>query len=199
MLISHKGTTMQIYREFEVLRRRAFYRRLWCGMTGQRYQLLNLAGVHQRVGQGRRHGGVQLVPIAKICGSEGRSQDFDANFCPRKLHNRERWVNIARARREDVVLPLVELIQIGESYFVRDGHHRISVAKAQGQLEIEAEVTRWDATTLNTATQSTVQPAQSRRTTARLRAVGQLFASLVTTLVARFVPETKLTRLTVSR
>lgn len=148
---------MQIYSEFDLLCRRAFLRRLWCGMTGQRYQLLNLEGVQtQGIGQGRRHGGIQLVPIAKICGSEGRSQDFDVDFCLLNLHNRERWVNIALARREDVVLPLVELIQISDRYFVRDGHHRISVAKAQGQLEIEVEVTCWDATTLNTATPSTL-------------------------------------------
>lgn len=187
MLISHKGTTMQIYREFELLRRRAFYRRLWCGVTGQRYQLLNLEGLQtQGVGQRRRHGGIQLVPIAKIQGSEGRSQDFDADFRPLKLYNRERWVNIALARREDVVLPLVELIQIGDSYFVRDGHHRISVAKAQGQLEIEAEVTCWDTPTLHPATQSVpAQLMQSQGTRQRLQTVGQMLVSLV----ARFVLE----------
>lgn len=192
MSISHKGTTMQIYSEFELLCRRAFLRRLWCGMTGQRYQLLNLEGVQtQGVGQGRRHGGIQFVAIAQICGSEGRSQDFDANFCPLNDHNRERWVNIALARREDVVLPLVELIQIGDRYFVRDGHHRISVAKAQGQLEIEAEVTCWDVTTPNTATDRVAAQAP-RCSTLGLRAVGQVFGSLVTSLVARFVPEAKL-------
>jgi hypothetical protein len=41
-------------------------------------------------------------------------------------------------------LPPVELVQIGDFYFVRDGHHRISVARAMGQEHIEAEVTVWD-------------------------------------------------------
>jgi hypothetical protein len=40
-------------------------------------------------------------------------------------------------------LPPVELIQVGSVYFVRDGHHRISVARAMGQQEIEAVVTVW--------------------------------------------------------
>ncbi len=103
-------------------------------------------------------------------------------------------MNIVLARQDDVVLSLVELIQIGDRYFVRDGHHRISVAKAQGQLEIEAAVTCWDATTPAAATSPMpAQPAQLRWTTEGLRAMGQLFASLVTTLAARFVPQTKLT------
>jgi hypothetical protein len=41
------------------------------------------------------------------------------------------------------VLPPVVLVQVGDVYFVRDGHHRISVARALGQLDIEAEVTVW--------------------------------------------------------
>lgn len=47
-------------------------------------------------------------------------------------------------RRCGVKLPPVALIQVGEVYFVEDGHHRISVAKLWGEHEIEAEVTIWE-------------------------------------------------------
>jgi hypothetical protein len=90
--------------------------------------------------------GLQTVAIAQILGSEGRSTDFDRDFYPLHDHNRERWLGIARARQEGKALPVVSLVQIGDVYFVRDGHHRISVARALGQEEIEARVTVWQAT-----------------------------------------------------
>lgn len=83
---------------------------------------------------------IVAVPLSKIVGTEGRSEDFDAKFNPLKSHNRERWIGIAAARRTDVVLPAVELVRDGNDYYVRDGHHRISVAKALGQLEIDAYI-----------------------------------------------------------
>jgi hypothetical protein len=54
-----------------------------------------------------------------------------------------RWLSVAAARDQDEVLPPVVLVRVGDVYFVRDGHHRISVALALGQLDIEAEVTIW--------------------------------------------------------
>jgi hypothetical protein len=81
-----------------------------------------------------------VVPLDKIVGTEGRSDDFDAKFRPLKQHNRDRWINLAAARYMGVVLPAVELVQDGDEYYVRDGHHRISVAKVMGQLEIDARV-----------------------------------------------------------
>ena len=54
-----------------------------------------------------------------------------------------RWLRVATVRGRDKVLPPVVLVQVGHVYFVRDGHHRISVARALGQLDIEAEVTIW--------------------------------------------------------
>jgi hypothetical protein len=91
-----------------------------------------------------RHAGTRSVPIRRIKGSEGRSDDFDAAFRPLKTHNRDRWIGLAAAWERGVVLPPVELIQVGDAYYVRDGHHRISVARAFGQEQIDAEVTVWD-------------------------------------------------------
>jgi hypothetical protein len=85
----------------------------------------------------------RLVPIAKIVGSEGRCGDFDRDFNPLHDHNRRRWLRIAAARRRGTPLPPVALIQLGGLYFVQDGHHRISVARALGQPDIEARVMVW--------------------------------------------------------
>ena len=84
--------------------------------------------------------GTVVVPLDKIIGTEGRSKDFDQDFHPLKKHSLERWINIAVAREMGVILPAVDLVQVGDVYYVRDGHHRISVAKAMGQLEIDARI-----------------------------------------------------------
>lgn len=119
--------------------------RQWMGcLCGRPCTLLNLADTQaQQPVQTRLHGGIKSVPINRIRGSEGRCHDFDANFRPLKEFNQERWVSVACAQLSDVTLPLVELIQVNDLYYVRDGHHRISVARWLGQQEIEAEVTMW--------------------------------------------------------
>ena len=90
----------------------------------------------------RHHAGMQTVTIRQIRGSENRAKDFDRDFNPLRDHNQARWLKIASARKQKA-LPAVELVQVGDVYFVRDGHHRISVAQALGQLEIEANVVLW--------------------------------------------------------
>lgn len=87
--------------------------------------------------------GQRTVPIAQIRGSEGRTGDFDRDFNPIKDHTRQRWLGIAAAREQGKVLPPVSLIQVGDLYFVKDGHHRISVTRAFGQEAIEAKVVVW--------------------------------------------------------
>ena len=87
--------------------------------------------------------GRRTVPIAQIGGSEGRVGDFDRDFSPLKDYIRERWLGIAAARECGKALPPVSLVQVGDIYFVKDGHHRISVARALGQKAIEAKVVVW--------------------------------------------------------
>ena len=105
---------------------------------------LNVYLRHRRV-LGSHHAGIKSVSIDEIVGSEGKSEDFDRSFNARYDRTRTRWMNIAKARLVGRELPPVELIQIERSYFVRDGHHRISVAKALGEDYIDAQVTQWDA------------------------------------------------------
>jgi len=137
---------------------------VWSLLTGRSRRLLHLSAFRAAGSLlGAHSAGIRTVPISKIRGSEGRSEDFDQEFRPLRLHNQGRWLSVAAARQRGVALPPVELIQIGEIYFVRDGHHRISVAKAFGQDEIEAEVTVWETDCpLNAGTLATAR-GQARK------------------------------------
>ncbi len=84
--------------------------------------------------------GVRAVPVAKIVGTVNRYADFDRHFLPTQSHTQDRWKSIDRAHYQAVNLPPVVLYQIGDAYFVRDGHHRVSVARQQGVEFIDAEV-----------------------------------------------------------
>ena len=84
--------------------------------------------------------GMKVVNITDIVGSEGRYQDFNKTFLPRKEHLRSRWVRVDTAYLTDINLPPIRLYKLGEVYFVRDGNHRVSVARSQGVYAIDAEV-----------------------------------------------------------
>ncbi len=125
---------------------KANVRQIWRRLTRQPYALQSLESVAQNHSHyARRHLGLQTVPLSSIVGSEGRSQDFNADFQPLKAHNKDRWIGIATAHALGITLPPIELVQVGNRYFVRDGNHRVSVALALGQTEIDAQVTQWQA------------------------------------------------------
>ena len=81
------------------------------------------------------------MPLDAIVGSVDRSRDFDRRFRPTSGRSRGRWEQIAAAARRGEALPPVDLLRVGELYFVRDGHHRVSVARALGRTDIDAYVT----------------------------------------------------------
>jgi hypothetical protein len=84
--------------------------------------------------------GMQTVPIDHIIGSEGRYRDFTKFFLPRANHLKTRWERVDMAALQDITLPPIQLYEIGGVYFVRDGNHRVSVARTQGGEMIDAEV-----------------------------------------------------------
>jgi hypothetical protein len=86
--------------------------------------------------------GMDAVPLDRIVGSEGRYRDFDRHFLPRRDFLKSRWISVDMAHYKDVPLPPIRIYEIGGVYFVRDGNHRVSVARARGQAMIDAEVTR---------------------------------------------------------
>ncbi|MBI9103078.1 MAG: transcriptional regulator [Spirochaetales bacterium] len=102
-----------------------------------------------------RYLGMRVVEIDQIIGSEGRYKDFSKAFLPKKEHLRQRWERVDRAHLQDVILPPISLFKIGDVYFVRDGNHRVSVAKMQGSYSIDAEV-------VELTTEITIEPHMTK-------------------------------------
>ncbi|MCS7060324.1 MAG: hypothetical protein RMN25_04080 [Anaerolineae bacterium] len=92
---------------------------------------------------------LRCVPLDQIVGSENRSADFDVCFRPVNRALRERWCRVAVAMESGVPLPPVDLIQTRMGYFVRDGNHRVSVARALGLREVDAQIVACEAPALD--------------------------------------------------
>lgn len=90
--------------------------------------------------QNQTYIGMQVIPIEKIVGSEGRYKDFDNQFFPKNTFIKERWEHVDEAVIKDIILPPIKVYELGGLYFVRDGNHRVSVAKSKGVEFIDAEV-----------------------------------------------------------
>lgn len=130
----------QVKADFAHARFKAFLNRIR-RLGGQPLTLLSYDDVKEklRIG-GPIYRGIKTVEVEKIVGSLNRYQQFDRAFLPLSSHIANRWQNIDLAFYKDFNLPPVVLYKVGEVYFVVDGHHRVSVARKQGQLFIEAEV-----------------------------------------------------------
>jgi len=112
---------------------------LWAALMRRPATLDSLRGAAPG-DRARGCGQIAAVSLADICGSEGRCADFSRAFQPLQSHSRDRWLSVATARLRRIALPRVMLVRVGAGYFVRDGHHRISVARALGEAYIDAEV-----------------------------------------------------------
>jgi hypothetical protein len=88
--------------------------------------------------------GLQTVPTDQIVGSEGRYRSFTRQFLPLQEDLRERWKKVNQARCSGRNLPPVELYKVCNAYFVKDGHHRVSVARSKGSKYIEALVYEYE-------------------------------------------------------
>jgi hypothetical protein len=121
-------------------RRQGWLNQFWSLVSGRGQHPFDLRRVeaNHRI-DNRFDVGRRTVALCQIRGSEGRCHDFDASFRPLRSHCAARWLGVAIARKMDTVLPPIDLIQVRDVYYVRDGHHRVSV----GQAEIEAQVTVW--------------------------------------------------------
>jgi len=81
------------------------------------------------------------IPLDQIVGSVDKVKDFDRRFRPTSRRTRKRWERMATAARRGEAFPPIDLYRIGELHFVKDGHHRVSIALATGQTTIDAYVT----------------------------------------------------------
>jgi hypothetical protein len=91
--------------------------------------------------RGERRLGQQTIPLDSIVGSVDRPREFDRSFRPTSGRVRERWERIDAAQRRGKAMPPIDVYRIGNLHFVKDGHHRVSVARALGYHDINAYVT----------------------------------------------------------
>ncbi|MBU0935895.1 MAG: transcriptional regulator [Spirochaetes bacterium] len=133
--------SMKARDDFNKAKTRATIASILNALTPRKQTLLSLQDVRQLLKPANEtYKGMRVVELEKIIGSEGRYNDFSKEFFPRYEHLRKRWEGIDKAHLKSVILPPIKLYQIGEVFFVRDGNHRVSVAKMQGVRNIDAEV-----------------------------------------------------------
>ncbi|MBN1136302.1 MAG: hypothetical protein JXM73_06940 [Anaerolineae bacterium] len=133
-----QATTLRIFNE---ARRRAFVQDMLAEVGGRPDSLLSFDEVRRqfRLGVPNQEPVTKEVPLDKIVGSVGRYHDFNRAFLPRAQVDPHRWTRIARLQRQSQ-LPPIDLFQVGDVYFVRDGHHRVSVARTLKHRTIRAHV-----------------------------------------------------------
>jgi len=130
-------------RDFSRARRRAFLRRIGAYLRRDpaSNQLLSFDEVKGALGAiSQVYLGLREVQVSKIVGSVGRHRDFDRAFLPSKPDLGTRWRRIDEIMHREEELPPVSLYKIGDAYFVKDGNHRVSVARQQGIEMLDAEV-----------------------------------------------------------
>jgi hypothetical protein len=142
MLEINQTARLQAADDWEKVRNKAFISRIQHFLRPDKDRLLSFNDVKDILKpKNEIYRGLQVVPINLIVGSEGRYQDFNQYFLPKRDFLRGRWESVDTAVLSDITLPPIKLYEIGGVYFVRDGNHRVSVAKMQGVESIDAEVT----------------------------------------------------------
>lgn len=129
-------------RDFDRARKQAALQQLMAKLTGKSVDLLSYAEVQKKLSaEGEIQRGVREIPLDAIVGSVGRFKDFTRSFLPTRDSNEERWARVRTAITEMTGMPPIEVYQVGEVYFVKDGNHRVSVARRLGTSTITALVT----------------------------------------------------------
>ena len=128
--------------DFENALRKGFWRSVVSWLTQSNNELLPFDEVRKNLPlKGQHYIGLKQIPINQVVGSVGRYHDFDRAFLPRQQRSSGRWTSIDEAHLLDIGLPAIEVYKIGTAYFVKDGNHRVSVARERGQAFIDAAVT----------------------------------------------------------
>ncbi len=142
MLDPHSLAHQAAARDFDWARKQAALQQLMARLTGKSAELLPYSEVsdHLKPTATIEHG-LREIPLDKIVGSVGRYQDFTRSFLPKSDSDEERWTRILQMVNEMRGIPPIEVYQVGEVYFVKDGNHRVSVARQMGSPSITAHVT----------------------------------------------------------
>jgi hypothetical protein len=165
-LIPYMDLNEQVDADFTRARRRARLRALGAhlriGHTSNR--LLSFDNVRRELAANNRlYQGTRVVEVDEIIGSVGRWKDFDRSFLPARASVGQRWKRIDRAFQRGENLPPVELYEIGDAYFVMDGHHRVSVARYHDVPTVEAAVVEFHPTLPAAPVAITSKKEQTRR------------------------------------
>jgi len=140
-MLSKEANAMSDVEIFYQQSRLAFWNRVLNWLLHKGSDLLEYSQVMRDNGfSGQRDLGVQIVPVNKIVGTVGRGRDFDCRFRPRREDMRERWMNVQSLYDRQGQFPVLELYKLGDLYFVVDGHHRVSVARANDVRYVDARV-----------------------------------------------------------
>lgn len=127
--------------DFSKARNKALFNEIQHLLSPEEASLISLNDVKQMIKPiNETYVGMKVIPINKIVGSEGRYHDFDNNFFPKSSHLKNRWQHVDEAAIQQINLPPIKVYEISGLYFVRDGNHRVSVAKTRGTEFIDAEV-----------------------------------------------------------
>lgn len=126
---------------FDAARRRAFVQDVLAELSGRPDDLLSFDDVQEQLhlSEPREEVHLEEIPLNKIVGSVGRYRDFNRAFLPRDHIDAQRWSRIDRLHGH-AKLPPIDVFRVGDVYFVRDGNHRVSVARARKQRTILARV-----------------------------------------------------------
>ena len=127
--------------KFQAIQNRVFWQDMLRHLTGRHSELLNFDEVRSRLHLHEEHyEGVRDIPLENIVGSVGRYKDFTATFLPKNSTLKERWSRVYALANSLEGPPPIELYKVGDAYFVRDGNHRVSVARQLGAKTIQAHV-----------------------------------------------------------
>jgi nucleotide-binding universal stress UspA family protein len=128
--------------DYHKARNQAVIKEIISRFTGENIRLLSYDDVRQKLkATGSAESGLQDIPLDKIVGSVNRYDDFTRDFLPKTSISPERWARVEIAVSRPSGLDPIEVYKIGEAYFVKDGNHRVSVARQLGASFIQAYVT----------------------------------------------------------
>ncbi len=170
--------------DYSEARFRAFLSQAAAIVARRPNELLSFEAVRRSLHDyGSSYRGVRTVPVNQIVGTAtNRYADFDRAFLPAQDRTKWRWKRVDAARIAGEELPPIQLYQVGDLYFVRDGHHRVSVARKTGQQYIEAEI-------IEVRTRVPVDKLQKRKLDADdLEAIGEYAAFLEQTQLDQLRP-----------
>lgn len=127
--------------KFQSIQNKVFWQEVLNHLIGRHNELLNFDEIRSRLHLHEEHyEGVRDVPLGNIVGSVGRYKDFTSTFLPKNSKLRERWSRVYALANSLEGPPPIELYKVGDAYFVRDGNHRVSVARELGAKTIQAHV-----------------------------------------------------------